>query len=306
MTQPILLLVLSLGCAAGLASAQDSPRPPDSQGGHYRPHLLPRGAEQTLNLSDDQRQQLKDLEDNAQKKLEQILTPAQMDEVAAMRPQGPPPPPPEREQGNRGPRNRNQGLNAPAPQNNFSRDEAPRAAANNAPSQPLPAGVIRVPVTFSGGHDTVPVDHGRPVKLIAAAFGVPDEVFRETFSHVHPAGPGSGGPTDAEARTNKAALMNGLGKYGITNDRINTVSNFYRYPPGSRNLWRNQPASANALVKDGHVVGFEITHGGYGYTTVPTVSVPGLDGVSAQVKVSYGKNFETNGAVSEITLSSSK
>jgi hypothetical protein len=50
-----------------------------------------------------------------------------------------------------------------------------------------PAGVTKVPVVFSGGHDTVVVDRGRPVVLIAAALGVPDEVFREAFSHVRPA-----------------------------------------------------------------------------------------------------------------------
>src|SRR5437016_5075268 len=83
--------------------------------------------------------------------------------------------------------------------------------------------VTRVPVVFNGGHDTDPRDHGRPVVLIAAALGVKPEVFREAFSHVHPAGPGSGGPTDAEARKNKAALMSALGKYGITNDRLDTV-----------------------------------------------------------------------------------
>src|SRR5206468_1655940 len=87
----------------------------------------------------------------------------------------------------------------------------------------------KVPVVFSGGHDTDPKDRGRPVVLIAGALGVAPEVFREAFSHVHPAGPGSGGPTDAEARANKAALMNALGKYGVTNERLDTVSNYYRY-----------------------------------------------------------------------------
>ena len=88
------------------------------------------------------------------------------------------------------------------------------------------------------------------------------EVFREAFSHVHPAGPGSGGPTEAEARQNKAALMNALGKYGVTNDRLDAVSNYYRYPPGRGGLWKNKPASANALVKNGAVIGYEITSGG--------------------------------------------
>src|SRR5438132_684362 len=121
-------------------------------------------------------------------------------------------------------------------------------------TKPLPAGVTRVPVTFSGGHETVPVDHGRPVILVASALGVKPEIFRDAFSHVHPAGPGSGGPTREEAQANKKVLMDALGKYGITNERLDTVSNFYRYPPGRGNLWKTQPATANALVKNSGVI----------------------------------------------------
>src|SRR3954462_1660650 len=81
-------------------------------------------------------------------------------------------------------------------------------------------GMAKVPVTFSGGHETDRRDHGRPVVLVAAGLGVAPEVFRDTFSGVHPAGPGSGGPTREEAQKNKQALMSVLGKYGITNDRL--------------------------------------------------------------------------------------
>src|SRR5580700_3035865 len=76
--------------------------------------------------------------------------------------------------------------------------------------------VTRVSVVFSGGHETDPRDGGRPVGLIAAALGVKPEVFRDAFSHIHPAAPNVG-PTGDEARKNKAALMEALGKYGITN-----------------------------------------------------------------------------------------
>ena len=170
----------------------------------------------------------------------------------------------------------------------------------------LPPGVTRVPVTFSGGHETVPVDRGRPVVLIAAALGVKDEVFRDAFSRVHPAGPGSGGPSREEAQANKKVLMDALGKFGITNERLDTVSNFYRYPPGRGNLWKTQPATANALVKNGAVIGYEITSGGYGYTTPPTVSVPGFAGAAAKVEITFGKDFETNGSVSAIAVAQGK
>ena len=177
--------------------------------------------------------------------------------------------------------------------------------ASLAPAQ-LPKDVTRVPVVFSGGHETEGVDHGRPVVLIAAALGVKSEVFREAFSKVHPAGPGSGGPTGDEARANKKVLMDALGKYGITNERLDTVSNYYRYPPGRGGVWTHKDAAANALIKDGAIVGYEITSGGSGYSSVPTVSVPGHPETTAQVELSFGKNMETNGAISTITIPQQK
>jgi hypothetical protein len=166
----------------------------------------------------------------------------------------------------------------------------------------LPSSVTRVPVTFSGGHETDPRDHGRPVVLIGSALGVTADVFRQAFSNVHPAGPGSGGPTHAEAQANKTALMSALGKYGVTNDRLDEVSNFYRYPPGSRDLWQHTPAVANALVKNGIVTGFEVVSGGAGYTTPPSVTVPGIPGATAQVTLAFGKKLSSNGSVTVIKL----
>ena len=163
-------------------------------------------------------------------------------------------------------------------------------------------GTTRVPVTFSGGHDTDPRDRGRPVVLVASALGVTSDVFREAFSHVHPAGPGRGGPTREEAQANKKALMTALGKFGVTNERLDEVSNFYRYPPGSRDLWQHTPAAANALVKNGVITGFEIVSGGAGYTTPPTVTVPNLPGATARAELALGKNLATNGAIAAIKL----
>ncbi|MGB8353603.1 MAG: hypothetical protein WCD79_06935 [Chthoniobacteraceae bacterium] len=169
-------------------------------------------------------------------------------------------------------------------------------------ASPAPGGVQRVPVVFSGGHETDRRDHGRPVVLVASALGVTSDVFRDAFSHVHPAGPGSGGPTDGEARENKAALMSALGKFGVTDERLNEVSNFYRYPPGSRELWRHKDAVANALVQNGVVTGYEIVSGGYGYTTPPSVTVAGVNGPVPKVEIAFGKDFQANGSVSVIKI----
>src|SRR5689334_2006192 len=67
------------------------------------------------------------------------------------------------------------------------------------------AAETKVPVTFSGGHDIGKNDYGRPVVLMAAALGVKPDEFRQAFSGVRPAH--GRGPTGAEARRNKEALM---------------------------------------------------------------------------------------------------
>lgn len=146
------------------------------------------------------------------------------------------------------------------------------------------------------------VDRGRPVILIAAALGVTPEVFREAFSHVHPAGPNRGGPTDAEARANKSALMGALGKYGVTNDRLDIVSNYYRYMRSRGEMWKNKPATASALIKNGQIIGYQITDGGAGYSSPPSVTVPGFNSGAPKVELSFGKDLTTNGAVSKITI----
>jgi hypothetical protein len=166
--------------------------------------------------------------------------------------------------------------------------------------------VTRVPVVFSEGHDTDPRDRGRPVVLVAGALGVAPDVFREAFSHVHPAGPDSGGPTEGEARANKAALMAVLGKYGITNERLDEVSNRYRYVKSHGQMWPTKAAVANALVQNGVITGYEIVSGGYGYSSPPTVTVPSLKGAAPKVELSFGKDFESNGSVSAITIAAGR
>jgi hypothetical protein len=168
-------------------------------------------------------------------------------------------------------------------------------------AKPVTEGVTRLPVVFSGGHDTDPVDHGRPVVLIAAALGVKTEVFRDAFSRVHPADP-ERGPTAERAQANKAALLSALGKYGITNERLDEVSNFYRYRPGEDRLWKHTPAVAHALVKDGIVVGYEIITAGAGYSSSPKVIVPGIKNANARAEIAFGKDLKTNGKVSVIRI----
>ncbi len=163
----------------------------------------------------------------------------------------------------------------------------------------------QTPVVFSGGHETEGKDRGRPVILIAAALGVPSEVFREAFSHVHPA-PAGTQPDPQQARDNKAALMNALRRYGVTNERLDTVSNYYRYVRSRNEIWPIKPATAYAVIKDGVVTKYVVTAGGSGYSSPPTIAVPGVSGATGTAQIAFGKDFDKNGTVSAIMPSPTK
>ncbi|NHN33396.1 hypothetical protein [Paenibacillus agricola] len=158
-------------------------------------------------------------------------------------------------------------------------------------------------VVISGGFDTDQVDHGRPVVLIAAALGVPTEVFRQAFSGVTPAGTESGGPNSALALRNKAALLKVLAPYGITNERLDEVSNYYRYNGSRGEVWSRTLATATATVTNGVVTEITITNPGAGYSSNPTITVTGPSGkVTATATLFYTKDFNSNGSLSAITL----
>ncbi|MDQ2800142.1 MAG: hypothetical protein M3Y13_10920 [Armatimonadota bacterium] len=161
--------------------------------------------------------------------------------------------------------------------------------------------VSRVAVVFSGGHETDPQDRGRPVALIAAALGVPPQVFRDTFRSVRPA-PAGVAPDRQRTQGNKAVLLAALGPYGVTNERLDAVSDHYRYQRSRGEHWPSTPATAYALVKRGQVIGLVITNGGSGYSSPPRVSVPGFSSVSPTVQLSWSKDFDKNGAVLALAL----
>jgi hypothetical protein len=159
----------------------------------------------------------------------------------------------------------------------------------------------QVPVTFTGGHDIGKNDHGRPVVLIAAALEVKPEVFREAFSGVTPAH-NNGGPTQEEARKNKEALMKVLKPHNVTNDRLDEVSNFYRFQPQKGNIWKNTPAKAHAIVEDGKIKQIVVTEAGAGYSTPPKATVEGMGMVELKVTVQYDKDLKKNGAIASIEV----
>lgn len=161
-------------------------------------------------------------------------------------------------------------------------------------------GGTKAPVVFSGGHDTEAKDRGRPVVLIAAALGVKTEVFRDAFSGVKPAKDRK--PTKEEAERNKEALMKVLRPYGVTDERLDEVSDYYRYKPGKGNLWKTTPAQAFAGLEDGKVARIVVTDPGSGYSTAPTAMIQGMEKLKLKVTIQFDKEFKKNGSISSIEI----
>jgi hypothetical protein len=157
-----------------------------------------------------------------------------------------------------------------------------------------------VPLTISGGHDIGRKDFGRPIALIAAALNVKPDVFREAFSGVTPAR--GGGPSPDEARKNKSALMKVLAPHGVTNDRLDEVSNYYRYQPQRGELWKVAPAKAHAVVVGGKIKSIVVTEPGSGYCNPPEVTVAGFENVPLKVTLHFDTDLKKNGSIASIEV----
>ena len=158
----------------------------------------------------------------------------------------------------------------------------------------------RVALVFSGGHATDPVDHGRPVVLVAAGLGVPPAVFRAAFSRVRPAAAGTE-PDGAQVTANKAVLLAALSSYGVTNELLDTVSNHYRYVASAGQLWPVVPARGYAVVRGTQVLRVVVTSGGSGYSSRPTVTVPGTT-QRVTATLAFGTDLSRNGRVAALAL----
>jgi hypothetical protein len=162
------------------------------------------------------------------------------------------------------------------------------------------AAETKVPITFSGGHDLGKNDYGRPITLMAAALGVKPDEFRQAFSGVKPAR--GRGPTGAEARRNKEALMKVLQPLGVTNERMDEVANYYRFRPQDGDLWPTKPAKAYAVVEGDKIKKVVITDPGSGYCSPPKVTVKGFESVSLEAKLKLVTDLKKNGGVAGVEL----
>lgn len=159
---------------------------------------------------------------------------------------------------------------------------------------------MKVPVSFSGGHEIGKDDFGRPVALIAAALKVKPAVFREAFSGVTPAR--GRGPTKDEARKNKAALLKVLAPHGVTNERLDEVSDYYRFQPDRGQLWPNTAAKAHAIIEDGKITKIVVTDPGAGYNSPPDVKVEGFADQKLTSTLKFDTDLKKNGAVASVEI----
>ena len=90
--------------------------------------------------------------------------------------------------------------------------------------------------------------------------------------------------------------MEALGSYGVTNERLDMVSDYYRYVRGRGALWPTKPAAGYALVETGKITRFVVTRGGSGYSSPPTTTVPNFDGIAVKVELSFSKQLKKNGS----------
>jgi hypothetical protein len=99
--------------------------------------------------------------------------------------------------------------------------------------------------------------------------------------------------------------MAALGPYGVTDDRLNEVSNYYRYRRESGELWRHAPAAGYATIDHGKVTGVTITDPGSGYSSPPVVTITGMDGVQLTAQLHFDTDFQKNGSIGKIVVGAS-
>ena len=94
--------------------------------------------------------------------------------------------------------------------------------------------------------------------------------------------------------------MNGLSKYGVTNDRLDEVSNYYRFRPQAGELWPTRPAKGYALIEDGKIKKLVIANPGAGYNTPPEVTLPDFPTLHVRATLSFNKDLKKNGGVATV------
>ena len=90
--------------------------------------------------------------------------------------------------------------------------------------------------------------------------------------------------------------------HGVTNERLDQVSDYYRYQPQKGELWKITAAKAYALVEDGKIKEIVVTDLGSGYSTPPQAKVRGMEQIPVHVRIQFDKDFKKNGSIKSIEV----
>ncbi len=96
--------------------------------------------------------------------------------------------------------------------------------------------------------------------------------------------------------------MSVLGPLKVTNDRLDEVSNYYRYRPEKRELWPTKQAKAYAAVEDNKIKKIVVTEPGAGYSSPPKATVKGFDKLRLETKVKFETDLKKNGGVASVEV----
>jgi hypothetical protein len=87
---------------------------------------------------------------------------------------------------------------------------------------------------------------------------------------------------------------------GVTNDRLDEVSNSYRYQPQKGELWKMAPAKGFTIIQGGQVKKVVVSEAGSGYSSPPKVTIKGMEDVT--LKATLHKEFKKNGSVESLEV----
>ncbi len=88
---------------------------------------------------------------------------------------------------------------------------------------------------------------------------------------------------------------------GVTNDRLDEVSDHYRFRPLKGEVWKSTPAEGYAVVEDGKVKKVVVAEAGSGYSSPPKVTVKGM-GVTLKATLHFDKEFKKSGSVESVEV----
>ena len=96
--------------------------------------------------------------------------------------------------------------------------------------------------------------------------------------------------------------MKVLKPHGITNDRLDEVSNYYRFRPQNGELWPTIAAKAHAVVENGQIKKIVVTQPGSGYCSTPMATVQGMKDVTLKVSLKFGTDLKKNGGIEAVEV----